>query len=52
MNDSFDYWDNLRQSTEAPLAGVAELSAYIFSSTNEKIVRVRLLLHGTATKGS
>lgn len=40
IDDSYAYWDNLRQSCEASLAGVAELSAYIFSSTNENIVRV------------
>lgn len=44
MNDSYAYWDDVRKSSEAPLAGVAQLSAYIFSSTDEAIVRVNYLL--------
>lgn len=48
MSDSYAYWDDLRQSSHASVAGVAELSAYIFSTNNENIVRVSLC--NTATE--
>ncbi|XP_075168072.1 D-amino acid oxidase 1 [Haematobia irritans] len=39
MTDAFHYWDDLRRSKEATLAGVCQLSGYIFSSTSPSIVR-------------
>lgn len=41
--DAYNYWDNIRASAEAPLAGVAEISGYIFSSTSEDIVKNRYI---------
>lgn len=41
MTDAFNYWDELRRSKEAPLAGVCQLSGYIYSRTSPSIVRVR-----------
>lgn len=38
--DAYDYWDNIRKSIDAPLAGVCQLSAYIFSKNQESITRV------------
>ncbi|KAH8274626.1 hypothetical protein KR026_008787 [Drosophila bipectinata] len=39
MTDAFNYWDDLRRSKEAPLAGVCQLSGYIYSRTSPSIVR-------------
>ncbi|XP_050326369.1 D-aspartate oxidase [Bactrocera neohumeralis] len=39
ITDAFHYWDDIRRSKEAPLAGVCQLSGYIYSSTSPKIVR-------------
>jgi len=41
MTDAFNYWDELRRSKESALAGVCQLSGYIFSRTTPSIVRVR-----------
>lgn len=43
MNDSYEYWDDLRRKEDASLAGVTQLSVYCFSSTDPSIVRVRAL---------
>lgn len=40
MRDAFNYWDELRRSTESALAGVCQLSGYIFSRTTPSVVRV------------
>lgn len=40
INDAYAYWDAMSKTEEASLAGVTELSAYIFSSTSENIVKV------------
>lgn len=40
MNDSYEYWDDLRRKEYAALAGVTQLSVYCFSSTDPSIVRV------------
>lgn len=40
MNDSYHYWDGLRQKEDASLSGVMSLSVYCFSSTDPAIVRV------------
>mgnify|MGYP004599961587 CR=1 FL=1 len=40
ITDAFHYWDDLRKSADAPLAGVCQLSGYIFSTTSPAIVRV------------
>lgn len=37
--DAFNYWDDIRKSSEAPLAGVCQLSGYIFSTTSPSMVR-------------
>ncbi|XP_037956203.1 D-aspartate oxidase-like [Teleopsis dalmanni] len=39
ITDAFNYWDEIRRSKEAPLAGVCQLSGYIFSSISPKITR-------------
>ncbi|EDV90873.1 D-aspartate oxidase [Drosophila grimshawi] len=39
MRDAFNYWDDIRRSKEASLAGVCQLSGYIFSRTTPSIVR-------------
>lgn len=39
ITDSFYYWDAIRRSREAALAGVCQLSGYIFSSISPAIVR-------------
>ncbi|XP_067630829.1 D-aspartate oxidase [Eurosta solidaginis] len=41
--DAFNYWDEIRRSKEAPLAGVCQLSGYIYSSTSPKIVKNHFL---------
>jgi len=38
--DAYKHWDELRKSSESSLAGVAQLSGYIFSSTSQSITRV------------
>lgn len=38
--DAYEHWDGIRKSSESSLAGVAQLSGYIFSSTSESITRV------------
>lgn len=40
MTDAFNYWHDLRRSTESALAGVCQLSGYIFSRSSPSIVRV------------
>lgn len=42
MSDSYAYWDKLRKQDDASLSGVTQLSAYVFSSTDPTIVRVRV----------
>ncbi|KAJ8919669.1 hypothetical protein NQ315_006197 [Exocentrus adspersus] len=37
--DSYNYWDDIKNTREASKAGVAEISGYIFSSTHPGIVR-------------
>ncbi|KAM7343269.1 D-amino acid oxidase 1 [Cochliomyia hominivorax] len=39
INDAFYYWDDIRRSKDAALAGVCQLSGYIFSSISPSIVR-------------
>lgn len=39
VNDAYNYWDNIRKSAEAPLAGVCSISGYIFSSASPSVVR-------------
>lgn len=39
ITDAFTYWNDIRKSAEAPLAGVCQLSGYIFSTTSPSIVR-------------
>ncbi|KAI9583244.1 D-aspartate oxidase [Glossina fuscipes] len=43
--DAFHYWDGIRRSAEAALAGVCQLSGYIFSSTSPTIVRNHFIEH-------
>ncbi|XP_055310318.1 D-aspartate oxidase isoform X2 [Sitodiplosis mosellana] len=43
MSDSYAYWDDLRLSEDASLAGVTQLSVYVFSSTDPSIVRNHFL---------
>lgn len=45
INESYSYWNDICKSSEAALAGVAQLSAYMFSSTNAKNVRVSCILN-------
>lgn len=40
INDSFNYWDELRITEDGAKAGVTQLSGYLFSSTHPEIVRV------------
>lgn len=40
IHDSYSYWNDVCQSSDAASAGVAELSAYMFSSTDAGNVRV------------
>ncbi|RZC41227.1 D-aspartate oxidase [Asbolus verrucosus] len=39
INDSYNYWDDIRNSVEGSLAGVASISGYIFSSKYPNIVK-------------
>ncbi|XP_055389697.1 D-aspartate oxidase [Condylostylus longicornis] len=43
IQDSYEYWDNIRRSSEASKAGVCQLSGYIFSKVNPSIVRNEFL---------
>jgi len=43
INDSYWYWDDLRKSSIGSLAGVTQISSYIFSSSSPNIVRNRYL---------
>lgn len=40
--DAYNYWDDIRISSNASLAGVCQLSGYMFSSISESITRVTL----------
>lgn len=44
INDSYYYWDGLRQREDASLSGVMQLSVYCFSSTDLANVRVGYIL--------
>ena len=39
IHNSYYHWDNIRSSVEASLAGVTELSGYMFTSLSASIVR-------------
>ncbi|XP_055628020.1 D-aspartate oxidase [Toxorhynchites rutilus septentrionalis] len=39
ISDAYQYWDEIRKTEESSEAGVAQLSGYIFSSTDPSIVR-------------
>ncbi|XP_053685415.1 D-aspartate oxidase [Sabethes cyaneus] len=39
ISDAYRYWDDIRKTEDASDAGVAQLSGYIFSSTDPAIVR-------------
>ncbi|CAO1414644.1 unnamed protein product [Diamesa serratosioi] len=41
--DSYQYWDSIRKTEESSLAGIAQISGYIFSSTAESITRNPLI---------
>ncbi|XP_065082190.1 D-aspartate oxidase [Ochlerotatus camptorhynchus] len=43
ISDAYNYWDEIRKTAESSEAGVAQLSAYIFSSTDPAIVRNRYI---------
>ncbi|EAT35138.1 AAEL012674-PA [Aedes aegypti] len=43
ISDAYLYWDEIRKTADASEAGVAQLSAYIFSSTDPAIVRNRYI---------
>lgn len=43
VTDAYNYWDNIRKSSEAPLAGVTQLSGYIFSTQSAATTRNELL---------
>ncbi|KAF5303992.1 hypothetical protein FQA39_LY01777 [Lamprigera yunnana] len=43
INDSYHHWDNIRLTPEASVAGIAELSGYIFSKMSPSIVQNRYL---------
>lgn len=43
VTDAYNYWDNIRKSSEAPLAGVTQLSGYIFSTQSAATTRNGLL---------
>lgn len=40
INDAYEYWDDLRKTSESSKAGVTQLSGYMFSSIEPGIVRV------------
>lgn len=40
ISDAYNYWNDLRLTAEASVAGVTELSGYIFSTTSPHMVRV------------
>lgn len=40
INDSYLYWDGLREKEDASQSGVMQLSVYCYSSTDASIVRV------------
>lgn len=42
--DAYQHWDDIRKSAESSLAGVCQLSGYIFSSTSQSITRVSIFL--------
>lgn len=42
--DAYHHWDDIRKSADSSLAGVCQLSGYIFSSTSQSITRVKSLL--------
>lgn len=39
IRDAYDHWDGIRKSEESAIAGVTQLSGYIFSNTSPEIVR-------------
>lgn len=43
--DAYNYWDDIRISSNAPLAGVTQISGYIFSNIGKHVVRVRIPLN-------
>lgn len=43
IHDAYNYWDKIRMSSDAPLAGVTQLSGYIFSTKNAAMTRNALL---------
>lgn len=47
MQDSYEFWDSLRKTSEGTEAGVLEISGYMFSSQFPEIVRVNSLVHLT-----
>lgn len=40
--DAYHFWDDIRKSESASLAGVCQISGYMFSSISESITRVTL----------
>lgn len=42
VNQSWDHWNDLAISSDAPLAGITHLSGYIFSKRNPSVVRVSI----------
>ena len=39
--DAYQFWDDIRLTPEASLAGVTQLSGYLFSNTHKSVVQVR-----------
>lgn len=39
IRDSYEHWDAIRRTEEAPKAGICQLSGYIFSNTHPSMVR-------------
>lgn len=40
INDAYQYWDDIRKSPDSSLAGVCQISGYIFSSISQDITKV------------
>jgi D-aspartate oxidase len=43
VKDAYEHWDSIRKSADGSLAGVCQMSGYIFSSISADITRVRRL---------
>ncbi|XP_012276505.1 D-aspartate oxidase [Orussus abietinus] len=43
VKDSYEYYDDIRRSPEASLAGVTSISGYIFANSNPNVVKSRWL---------